>query len=305
MNEIVKDKLSKLPISTGIYKFLDKQGNILYVGKALNLRNRVASYFNKDIADRPRIRQMMPYIADLDIVETTNEIESLVLEAALIKEYKPKYNSDLKDDKSYSYIFVTTKDEFPTVKIVRNISDEELKKGEIFGPYPNSNATKRIFTYLRKLYPFCTSCDPKSKRESLYYFLGLCPGPYHGHISKEEYRKNINEIIKFLKGRKKGQIYDLEREMKRLSKTKQYEYAAVLRDRISDLKYLGEKVDLEYGEAGSKYISRRKEMLKESFREIGMELGIRELKAYRMVTISQIYKGKTLTVLWLSLRMAR
>jgi excinuclease ABC subunit C len=287
-NSKIEEKLTTLPQSTGIYKFLDSRGEILYVGKALNLRNRVKSYFQGNILDRPRIRQMMPSVQDLEIVETNNEIESLVLEAALIKEYKPKYNSSLKDDKSYSYIFVTTKDEFPTVKIVRNISSDELKQGEIFGPYPNSNATKRIFTYLRKLYPFCTSCNPKEKRESLYYFLGLCPGPYHGHISKKEYRDNINEIIKFLKGRKKGQISELEREMKEYSKKEDYEQAAILRDKIRDLKYLGEKTDLEYGESGSKYISKRKEMLRENFREIGIELGIKNLRRIECYDISNI-----------------
>lgn len=131
MTDILKQKLETLPKTTGIYKFLNKQGEVLYIGKALNLNNRVKSYFNQDIPDRPRIRQMMPYVADLETIETNNEIESLVLEAALVKELKPKYNTALKDDKSYAYIFVTTKDKFPTLKIVRNISKSELKKGEI------------------------------------------------------------------------------------------------------------------------------------------------------------------------------
>jgi excinuclease ABC subunit C len=284
--------LETLPKTTGIYKFLDKQGEVLYIGKALNLNNRVKSYFNQDIPDRPRIRQMMPYVTDLETIETNNEIESLVLEAALVKELKPKYNTTLKDDKSYAYIFVTTKDKFPTLKIVRNISKSELKKGEIFGPYPSGSATKRIFTYLRKLYPFCTSCKPNEPRESLYYDLGLCPGPYHGHISEEDYRKNINEIIKFLKGRKKGQIGDLEKEMKRYSKEKNYEQAALLRDRIMDLKYLGEKVELGFGDSGSKYISKRKEILKNTFNELRLELGLNKLKRIECYDISNI-QGKS------------
>ena len=290
MDKNIELKLSTLPLGTGIYKFLDKDNNILYVGKALNLRNRVKSYFQSEISDRPRIKQMMPLVHDLEVVETNNEIESLVLEAALIKELKPKYNTDLKDDKSYAYIFITTKDEFPTVKIVRNITDSELKQGEIFGPYPNSMSTRRIFTYLRKIYPFCT-CKSNQETECLYYHLGLCPGPYHGHISKEDYRKNIDEIIKFLKGRKKGQIQDLEKQMKKYSKNKHYEEAALLRDKINDLKYLGEKIDFDYGETGSKYISRRKEILKKTFKEIGLELGIKNLHRIECYDISNI-QGK-------------
>ena len=290
MEKNLELKLSTLPQGTGIYKFLDKKNIVLYVGKALNLRNRVRSYFQSDISDRPRIKQMMPFVFDLEVVETNNEIESLVLEAALIKELKPKYNTDLKDDKSYAYIFITTKDEFPTVKIVRNITDKELKQGEIFGPYPNSMSTRRIFTYLRKIYPFCT-CKSNQETECLYYHLGLCPGPYHGHISKENYRKNIDEIIKFLKGRKKGQILELEKQMKGYSRNKKYEEAALLRDKINDLKYLGEKIDIDYGELGSKYISRRREILKKTFKEIGIELGIKDLHRIECYDISNI-QGK-------------
>ena len=242
MNSVISRKLEVLPHKPGVYRFLNKDGEILYIGKAISLYNRVRSYFNSDLYDRPRIQQMMPLVTDLEIIETNNEIESLVLEAALIRKYKPQYNSDLKDDKSYAWIYISTKDKFPTVKIVRTLNKEEYNKGELFGPYPSGFAVKRIFTYLRKLYPFCNCCKEGSK-ESLYYYLGLCPGPYQGHISESDYRKNINEIIKFLKGRKKGQIQQLEREMKEYSLKKEYEKAAKLRDRINDLKYLGEKIE--------------------------------------------------------------
>ena len=199
------NEIDGLPITSGVYKFLNSKSTILYIGKANNLRNRVRSYFNNELYDRPFVKQMIPQINSIEIVRTNNEIESLVLESALIKKFSPKYNSDLKDDKSYVWIYITTKDDFPTVKIVRKISDEELKRGEIFGPYPKGSTVKRVFTYLRKLYPFCT-CSRKSSKECLYFHLGMCPGPYQGHISKRDYRKNINEIIKFLRGRKFGQI---------------------------------------------------------------------------------------------------
>jgi len=164
MNNSLERKLDLLPQSPGIYKFLDRKGDILYIGKATNLRNRVKSYFSNDLYDRPRVKQMIPLIDDVQIVETNNEIESLVLESILIKEHTPFYNSDKKDDKSYVWIYISTKDKFPTVKIVRRINNKEFKRGQLFGPYPSSAATKRIFTYLRKIYPFCT-CKKESSKE--------------------------------------------------------------------------------------------------------------------------------------------
>ena len=282
----VKD-IDNLPITSGVYKFYDSNHQILYVGKANNLRNRVKSYFNEELYDRPFVKQMIPFIDDIEIIKTNNEIESLVLESALIKKYKPKYNSDLKDDKSYAWIYISTKDVFPTVRIVRKVSTEDLKKGRLFGPYPNGRAIKRIFTYLRKLYPFCT-CSAKTHKECLYYHLELCPGPYQGHISKEEYRKNINEIIKFLEGRKRGHLDVLEKEMKMYSQNMDYEKAGVIRDKLNDLKYLGEKIDYEYGDTEESYSKRRKEALMSNFHDLKIELGLKKLNRIECYDISNI-----------------
>lgn len=287
MNEVLEHKLEVLPINPGVYKFLDEKGEILYIGKAINLRNRVRSYFNNELYDRPRVRQMIPFVRDLEITETNNEIESLVLESALIKEHQPRFNSDLKDDKSYAWIYVSTKDDFPTVKIVRTLNSKEYAKGELFGPYPSGSAVKRVFSYLRKLYPFCT-CKDSSEKECLYFHLGLCPGPYHGHISKEDYRKNINEIIKFLKGRKKGQIQVLEQEMKQYAKVKDFETASLLRDRINDLKYLGEKIEYVYGDSEENYKEKRKNTLLKNFEGLRIELGLNELNRIECYDISNI-----------------
>lgn len=290
MNNILKNKLDILPTTPGIYKFLDKDKKILYIGKATNLKTRVKSYFSSDLYDRPRIKQMIPSISDVECIETNNEIESLVLESILIKKHKPFFNSDKKDDKSYVWIYISTKEDFPTVKIVRRISNEELKKGRIFGPYPSSSSTKRIFTYLRKLYPFCT-CKKENSKECLYFHLGLCPGPYQGHISKDDYRKNINEIIKFLQGRKRGQIKELEKDMKIYSENKEYEKAAELRDKINDLKYLGEDVDFTYKDTDKTYLERRRETLKRNFLDLKTELGIKNLKRIECFDVSNI-QGK-------------
>jgi len=285
------NELDLLPLKPGVYKFFNKQGEILYIGKALNLRNRVKSYFNDTLYDRPYVKKMLPFIEKVEVEETNNEIESLVLEAALIKKYKPQYNSELKDDKSYAWIYVSTKEKFPTVKITRNISTNELKKGELFGPYPNTHSARRVLTYLRKLYPFCTCKEKNASRECMYYHLGLCPAPYQGHISEQEYKKNINEILKFLKGRKRGQIAKLETQMKRYSKEKQYEKAGELRDKINDLKYLGEKIDFEYTDTVDTYIQRRKKLLFENFQDLKIELGLKKLRRIECYDISNI-QGK-------------
>ncbi len=271
---MLKQKLETIPNKPGIYKFIDKRKNILYVGKATNLRNRVSSYFNNSVQERPWVVTMMPLVKDIQVIETDNEVEALILESSLIKKYKPKYNSDLKDDKSYAWIYITTRDEYPTVKIVRNISKNELKKGKIFGPYPNGSSVKVLFNYLRKLYPFCNCCKPLDPRPSIYFDLGLCPGPYHGYISKEKYMENINNIINFLKGKKKNTIKELEQTMKIYSIEQKYEEAKELRDKIDDLKYLNSNIRYSYENTGETYLEKRKEALRKSLENISQDLNV-------------------------------
>ncbi|MCD4756421.1 excinuclease ABC subunit UvrC [bacterium] len=290
MNEMLQNKLDSLPQVPGVYKFLNEKGEILYIGKAVRIGSRVNSYFKEEMYDRPRVRQMMPLVRDLEIVETNNEVEALVLESALIKKYKPKYNSDLKDDKSYAWIYVSTKEDFPTVKIVRSTDRKEYKKGRLFGPYPSGLAVKRVFTYLRKLYPFCT-CSKNQKEPCLNFHLGLCPGPYQGKISKEDYRVNINEIVKFLNGRKKGQLKEMRKEMKQYSKEKKYEKAAEVRDRVKDLEYLGQNIEFNYHQNESNYKARRVISRNESFEELAMELDIDNLNRIECYDISNM-QGK-------------
>ncbi len=286
-------KLEYLPQKTGVYKFYNKDGVIIYIGKALNLRNRVLSYFNSSLNDRPYVKKMIPLISDIKVVETNNEIESLVLESTLIKKFKPKFNSDLKDDKSYVWIYISTKDTFPTVKIVRNINTEDMSKGKLFGPYPNSSSAKRVFTYLRKLYPFCTCSKTKLGKEKkcLYLHLGLCPGPYQGLISKEEYKENINEIIAFLKGKKRGHILELQKQMREYSINEEFEKAAKLRDKIEDLNYLGENIDFAINDTEESYTERRKKLLLKNFTQLKEELKIPKLSRIECYDISNI-QGK-------------
>lgn len=287
MNKEIELKLNTLPNVPGIYKFLNKEGEILYIGKAIDLRKRVSSYFLKDPIDRPKIMQMLPIVSDIETIETNNEIEALILESALVREYQPPYNTTLKDDKSYAWIYINTKDKFPTVKIVRSIRKGEFDRGKLFGPYPSGYVVKRVYTYLRKLYPFCT-CKNKDCKSSLYFHIGLCPGPYAGAISQEDYRKNINNIIKFLQGKQINHIKRLEKEMRLYSQNQDYEKAMQIRDRINDLKYIGQDINFTYYDDTQSYESRREKVRKESFKYLSIELGINNLRRIECYDISNI-----------------
>jgi len=287
MDSVIERKLEILPEVCGVYKFLNQKREILYIGKAINLRKRVQSYFQKDHYERARIRQMMPYVQDIEIIETNNEVEALILESALVKEHQPPFNTDLKDDKSYAWIYINSKDKFPTVKIVRSLKKGEYERGKLFGPYPSGLVIKRVYSYLRKLSPFCT-CKNKDCASSLYFHLGLCPGPYAGAISEEKYRENINNIIKFLSGRKMGHIRKLEEEMKEYSKNRNYEKAATLRDRINDLKYIGQDIGFTYYDDTQSYQSKRVRARKKSFNTLAIDLNIPKLERIECYDISNM-----------------
>ena len=290
MNSDIEKKLETLPDLPGVYKFLNDKNEILYVGKALSLRKRISSYFKTDISQRPRILQMMPLVRDIQVIETNNEIEALILESALIKKHTPYFNTDLKDDKSYAWIYINTKDEIPTVRIVRSLNKGEYSKGKLFGPYPSGLSVKRVYSYLRKLYPFCT-CKNKDCASSLYFHIGLCPGPYAGAITKKEYRKNINNIIKFLAGKQQNHIKRIEREMKAYSKEEEFEKAKQLRDRINDLKYIGQDIDFTYYDDTESYESKRTKARKSSFNTLAIDLGISNLERIECFDISNM-QGK-------------
>ncbi|MCA9375029.1 GIY-YIG nuclease family protein, partial [Candidatus Dojkabacteria bacterium] len=204
MEQRIQELIDLIPRRTGVYKFYDQNGELLYIGKALNLNSRVTSYFRQDHTDRPHIIPMIPKIYNIEYIETENEVEALVLESALVHKQQPKYNVMLKDDKSYAWIYISTHEKVPRIEIVRSIDPKSFKNGRLFGPYPSGRAVLQVFRYIRKLYPFCTCKNPKEP--CLYYHMGLCPGPHFDYISHEEYMKNIGEIIKFLQGKKKRHV---------------------------------------------------------------------------------------------------
>jgi excinuclease ABC subunit C len=298
MNKELLLKIENLPRSAGVYKFYDESGTILYIGKAVNLSNRVPSYFKDTHFDRPHIIPMIPLISNLEVIETENEIEALVLEAALIKQNMPKFNVMLKDDKSYAWIFIATKEKFPSVRIVRTIKKNEFKNGKLFGPFPSGYTVKRIFNYLRKLYPFCTCKN--EREEKLYAEMGLCPGPNLGLINEVDYRKNIDGLIDFLSGRIKRPINDLEQKMREYSKTFQFEKAAQIRDKISDLKYMSTKMKVDFFESENVYVQKKKMMVTSEMEDmlelVGIKRKINRVECYDISNISGTNSFGSMTV---------
>lgn len=244
---IKKSEIDHFPKSPGVYFFLDAKGVVLYVGKAKKLNSRIKSYFLKNLDRGPVIDQMMELAVKADYTRTESEIEAVFLEAELIKKLWPKYNSALKDDKSFNFIRIS-KEEYPIVTLVRSREIDQNKKlkvkAELFGPYPAGLALKKSIRYLRRIFQFrdCSitkyNLADKKNRKCLYGDINICSAPCADGISKEEYRKNISYFRKFLRGKKKEIIKSLERDMKNASRSGNFELAAHHRDQILALNHL-------------------------------------------------------------------
>lgn len=235
---MLKEIIGQLPDEPGIYLFYNAKKQLIYVGKATSLKNRVKSYFIGKRTPRP-IEEMIHEVQDIRHKTTESVLEAVILESVYIKKYKPVYNVMGKDDKSWNYI-VLTKDEYPLVNTIREhelkqlTTDEKRKEfSYIFGPFPGLN-TKATMKLLRQLFHFC-SCRPGEK-SCLYYQMGQCFGVFHREISPSEYRKKvISPLILLLRGEKKRLLTKLEGEMKRAAKQHQYEEAARLRNQLQSL----------------------------------------------------------------------
>jgi len=268
MDKLVQ-KLKDLPKKPGVYEFKDKNGGVIYVGKAKNLRNRVAQYFTgRD--EREQIPYLMKEAADLDYTVVNNELESLFLENTLIKRHLPKYNIILRDDKNYAFIKIDYSTEIPQIKVVRKIENnfqlpisnfQKNHKSQIqnftpksnlyplpstlhpkyFGPYSAAYKIRNTLNLIRKIFPFC-SAEKVSSRPCFYYYLHRCPGVCVGKISIKEYKeKYLDKIADFLAGNNKKIISELKKEMKRAAKARRFEAAARLRDQIAALELVEEK----------------------------------------------------------------
>lgn len=226
--------LSKTPHKPGVYVFKGSKEQILYVGKAKDLKNRLRSYFYDSASLDPRKLKMVQMIKDVSYIITDNELEALILEANLIKQYKPRFNIILRDDKNYPYIKITIKEQWPRIEVVRKIE----KDGNLyFGPYVPAQSMWEILDFIRKNF-LIRSCryDLKTHiRPCIQYEMNRCSAPCAGLISKEEYLKIVDEVILFLKGEKKGLLDKLYEKMNRLSEELRFEEAAKIRDKIFNL----------------------------------------------------------------------
>jgi excinuclease ABC subunit C len=230
--EYVKQKLSDLPTGPGCYLMRNKDHKVIYVGKAVVLRNRVRSYFQTSAQHPPRIQQMVDEVDDVSWWVTRTELEALILENDLIKRYKPHYNVRLKDDKQYPYIKVNWQHDFPKVEIVRQMRKDGAR---YFGPFTSSRAVSQTLDALRRVFPYLDcdrNIDGQDKRPCLYYHLKLCGAPCIAAQSREEYREIVSQLMDFLGGDTEKVMAKLEAQMERAAEAFQFERAAVYRDRI-------------------------------------------------------------------------
>ena len=236
----ISEELKKLPKTPGVYMHKDSLGEVIYVGKAVNLRNRVSSYFRKTSQADPKVRAMVSNIAEFEYISCATEMEALLLECNLIKKYMPRYNILLKDDKSYPFIEVTVTEEFPRV-----ISTRRLRRdgNRYFGPYSDAGSVRRILGMIDEMYQFkkCRQQEfRKGVRPCLNYFIGKCPGVCTGEADKAAYKEKIDEVMEILSGRDSAVISKLKTEMEQASEELRFEDAARFRDYIRSLKSLGE-----------------------------------------------------------------
>jgi excinuclease ABC subunit C len=239
----IEEELKKLPAKPGVYIMRDNKDNIIYVGKAIILKNRVRSYFQSSRNHTEKIRQMVERVDHFEYIITDSELEALVLECNLIKEHMPKYNTMLKDDKTYPYIRVTTNEAYPKVTITREMKKDKAK---YFGPYTSVNAVKDTLELLRKIYKIrtCNRVLPRDigkERPCLYYHMGQCDAPCQGYISEVEYKENINEVMEFLNGNytRVGKL--LEDKMMAAAEALEFEKAAEYRNLLGSVRQIANR----------------------------------------------------------------
>ena len=245
----VEEELKKLPRKPGVYIMRDDKDVILYVGKAINLHNRVRSYFRENIGRGPAIDQMVSLIARFEYIVTDSELEALVLENNLIKENSPKYNTLLKDDKTYPYIKVTVGEDYPRILFSRTMKKD---KSRYFGPYTSAAAVKDTIELLNKLYQLrtCNRVLPRDigiERPCLNYHIKQCLAPCQGYVSKEEYRQQVAGALEFLNGNYNPILKDLEEKMNKAAEAMEFEDAARYRDLLSSVRQVSQKQKITEG----------------------------------------------------------
>lgn len=239
----IEEELKKLPAKPGVYIMHDKADEIIYVGKAISLKNRVRQYFQSSRNKSPKIIKMVEHIDHFEYIITDSELEALVLECNLIKEHRPKYNTMLKDDKSYPYIKVTVSEDYPRILLARQMKRDKAK---YFGPYTSAGAVKDTIELLRKIYRIrtCNKALPKDigiGRACLNYHIKQCAAPCQGYISREEYNESVKKALEFLNGSYQGVISMLTEKMNQAAGNMEFEAAAEYRDLLGSVKQIAQK----------------------------------------------------------------
>lgn len=252
----IEEELKKLPAKPGVYIMRDEKDTVIYVGKAIILKNRVRSYFQSSRNHTTKIQQMVSHIHHFEYIITDSEVEALVLECNLIKEYWPKYNTMLKDDKTYPYIRVTVNEPYPKVLFARQMKKDKAK---YFGPYTSAGAVKENIELIQKLFKIrtCNRILPRDvgkERPCLYYHMGQCEAPCQGYVTEEEYRAHIDQVIEFLNGNFTPVIKMLEEKMQEAASELEFERAGEYRDMIGTVKTLANKQKITNTDQGDRDI---------------------------------------------------
>jgi excinuclease ABC subunit C len=244
------EKVKQFPAAPGVYIMKDAQGVVLYVGKAKNLRNRAGHYFTKAAAEDPRTADLVPLIADIDYLPADSEVDALLLEARLVKDVQPRFNIELKDDKTFPYLQIRIREDFPRVEFTR----QPRRRGvRLYGPFTSARTLRHAIQVLQRIFQFRTcSLDIKAEdsrwrwfRPCLLHSIHQCTAPCNFRVTKEEYRKQIRALRMVLEGKKARLIREMEHEMEDASKALQFEKAARLRDDIAALQALGQRGDVQ------------------------------------------------------------
>lgn len=234
-SSLISEQLKQLPTSPGVYLMKDIEGNVLYVGKAANLCNRVRSYFSAGQRLTPKMQRMITLVNDIDFFITASEQDALILELNLIKKYRPHYNVRLKDDKTFPYLKINVDDDWPRVYITRRL---EENGGHYFGPFASAKSVRQTLKVIKGAFPF-RSCSRaitgSDSRPCLEYHIGHCLGPCIGTTSKEEYKEVIKQVLLFLEGKQERVVSELQKKMQKAAEALDFEKAALLRDQIESV----------------------------------------------------------------------
>lgn len=240
MNSALSNKLKNLPKTPGVYFHKDKTGKIIYIGKAARLNSRVRQYFQASRLRDPKTDALVAEIVDVDWIEVETELDALFLEAEQVRRYLPPYNILLRDDKSLSFVRIDIDSPHPTVSLVHQPLDDKAK---YFGPYYSTYSVKKALKFLRKVFPFDWQRPQASaRRASLDYHIGLSPGLEQGRTSLKDYRTNLKQLMKYLKGGRKKIVEEIEKSMKTAAKAKNFEQAAIYRNQLRNLKSLNHQI---------------------------------------------------------------